>query len=244
MTEARDDTAWAGDSTISSLAGKDGIVHAQTRAFLSYWEGLRRGQIVPYRSQVDPRYMHCDIGNLFIVEALEDGSQRFRVAGSRIVDMMGMELRGLPVRTIMDPGDRDALGTLIEQTLGLPARGYSRLHPAAGGTGLWEMLLLPLRSDNGNIDRLIGFLLQLSGGRSLDGLMPLRLTFERRAVQRIERPGNRAEPAVAAGFGEEQRPFALGPAPETPVRLTAIDGGGAGRPSDGRRPALKLIDKG
>ncbi len=226
---------------LESAMDRNGILHAQTRALLSYWDELRRGQLVPFRSQIDPRHMRCDIGNLFILEARPDGSQRFRVAGSRIVDMFGMELRGLPVRTIMAGEDRDALRALLAEALGEPAIAYARLRPDTGGHDLWEMLMLPLRSDGGSIDRVVGFVFQLAGGRSLDAPMPLRLVFERRSIERIGEP--QSDQAGATGLAEAQGDFA-GPAAtddDGPARLKAIDGGGEARPGSRRRPAFRIV---
>ena len=231
-------SAQAEEAARAAMTGKDGIVHAQTRALLTYWEGLRRGQLVPFRSQIDPRELGCDIGNLFILEALPDGAQRFRVAGSRIVDMFGMEVRGLPVRTIMASEGREALHALIAETLTEPAIAYARLRPDAGTHALWEMLLLPLRSDDGTIDRAIGYMFQLAGARSPEMPMPLRLTFERRSIERIEQP-----PAVpggqAPGLAEEAEGFAGEPG-DGGARLRAIDGGSA-EPGPRRRPKLRLV---
>ncbi|HUF57559.1 MAG TPA: PAS domain-containing protein [Thermohalobaculum sp.] len=231
-----DVSAHAEKTAGAAMAGKDGIVHAQTRLLLSYWQELRRGQLVPFRSQIDPRHMRCDIGNLFILEALPDGQQRFRVAGSRIVDMFGMELRGMPARTIAASGARDELRALIGRTLEEPGIGYARLRPETATHGLWEMLLLPLRSDGGSIDRAIGFMFQLAGSGSLDTLVPLRLVFERRTVERV------AGPAASPGFGEEEgEPFRLD-LPDGPRRLTALEGGG-GTAGPRRRPKLRVIGR-
>lgn len=219
------------------MGGTNGIVHAQTRGLLTYWQGLRRGQIVPFRSQIDPRHMHCDIGNLFILEALPDGAQRFRVAGSRIVDMFGMELRGLPARTIMASDAREELRALITETLEGPGIGYARLRSETASHGLWEMLLLPLRSDGGNIDRAIGFMFQLAGGGSLGALVPLRLAFERRAVERIGEPAASQTP----GLAEEQGAFEGLELPDGSRRFTALEGGGGTAPR--RRPNLRIIGK-
>lgn len=235
-----DGTARAGEATRAALTGRNGIVHAQTRALSTYWESLRAGQLVPFRSQVDPRQMRCDVGSLFIIEALPDGAQRFRLAGSRIVDMFGMELRGMPVRSIMAGEAREALRALIAGMLEEPAQAYARLRPEAGSHALWEMSLLPLRSDDGTIDRGIGLIFQLAGGRSIDGLMPLRLTFERRSLVRIEPPARVAGDA-AAGFGEPPAGFA---GPE-PGGLTAIEGGGSGERTSAlrQRPAFRVVGK-
>ena len=226
------------------MVRSDDIVHAQTRALLTYWQRLRSGRVAPHRSQIDPRDLECDIGHLFIIEALEDGTQRFRVAGSRIVDTFGMELRGLPVRSIMDGEARDRLTALVAETLAEPGIGYARLMPGAGGAELWEMLLLPLRSGSGRLDRLIGVLFQLAGGRNADRLMPLKLTLERVSIEPIL-PSDAARDAARQGFAEPQVDFAGLPTPTAPARLTAIEGGAT---SDGQaarraRPRLRVVDE-
>lgn len=224
------------------MVRSDDLVHAQTRALLDYWQHLRGERIVPHRNEIDPRQMKCDIGRLFIIQVLDDGTQRFRIAGSRIVDTFGMELRGQPVRSIIDGGAREAVAALIAGTLAEPGIGYARLVPAAGGSELWEMLLLPLRSGSGRLDRVIGMLFQLAGGRNVERLMPLKLALERLSLDPL---GPMDAARQADGFAEPQQTFAGLPAPGQQSRLTAINGGRAdtGHPSRRSRPRLRLVDE-
>lgn len=234
-----------GGAAAAVMAGMNDIVHAQTRALLAYWQGLRGDRRAPRRNELDPRQMGCDIGNLFIIEVLESGAQRFRVAGSRMVDAFGIQLREAPVHSIMEGKARDSLTAMISETLAEPGIGYARLRPAAGESQLWEMLLLPLFSDSGRLDRLVGLMFQLAGGSSLRRRTPLKLTFERMSIQPIglaDAPAGQAVPL--AGFAERQGAFSGMPAPAGPARLTAIDGGLgiAGRVRRNSRPNLRVIE--
>lgn len=227
------------------MAGADDIVHAQTHALLSYWQRLRGDRPAPYRSEVDPRSMDCDIGNVFIIEVLDDGTERFRVAGSQVINTFGMELRGVPVRAILDVSAREGVATLISETLATAAIGYARLCPGVGGSELWEMLLLPLRSDSGKLDRVLGMLFQLAGGQNLEQLVPLRMALERMSIQPVTSAGDGGDGALSeAGFAESGEAFSGLPAPSGPIRLTAIEGGLAapGATRRRQRPALRIVE--
>lgn len=131
---------------------------------------------------------------------------------------------------------------LISEALEDPGVGYARLRNASDESGVWEINLLPLQSDFGAIDRVIGCLHPLSGIPPRDG-MPLRFRIEHMSIETIgvsasasDRPGL-AEPA--APF----RPAESSPATEAP-RLTAIDGDGSGRGRPRRgSPHLRLVKK-
>lgn len=226
------------------MSRTDQIVHAETRALLSYWERLRAGRIAPFRIEVDPRNMSCEARRLFIVELLQSGEQRFRIAGSEIVDTFGMPLRGQSTRVIMEGKARDSLVALIAETLAEPGIGYARVRPAGVPSDeLWEMLFLPLRSDGGAIDRMIGILRQIVGRtRTVPRLMPLRLTLEEMWIQptRVTAPDDAPQNrAAAVGALSELR---------TPARsrLTTIEGGlrepnASMASSPAPRPALRLV---
>lgn len=212
----------------SAMTGPDQIVHAQTQSLLAYWQGLRTDGGLPRRGQIDPRQMRCDVASLFIVEVLEDGSQRFRVAGSRIIDTFGMELRGVAVRSLIEAHARPPFTAFVGEVLDKPGIGYARLLSAGGGLGVWEMLLLPLRSDNGRLDRIIGCMNRLAGGHSNEKLVPLRLDIDRLRVWPIAEIED-----IGEGLAEDGTPF----------QLTAIEGGREA-PAGSRRnsPPLRLIE--
>ncbi|MDZ7709766.1 MAG: PAS domain-containing protein [Roseovarius sp.] len=134
---------------------------AHLRAFRAHWEACRRGGDVPMRADIDPRGIEPLISSAFIAERIAPGVVRLRVAGMALNDLMGMEVRGMPLTTFIAPSDRDAFALRLVDLFDGPAilrmsltsrRGLGR--PALGGT----LMMLPLRSDLGDISRALGCL--------------------------------------------------------------------------------------
>ena len=163
----------------------DAMIHSELRALYRYWNELRAGRKTPLRSDIDPREMDCDARNLFILENLGRGNIRFRLAGTAIVDAFGMELRGMNARAIMSTGSRESFTALITETLEDPAVGYARLRNATDDTELWEVSLLPLRSDFGMIDRVIGCLHPLTVHRGATHWPPCAFASKRCRSSRL-----------------------------------------------------------
>ncbi|MEM7189489.1 MAG: PAS domain-containing protein [Pseudomonadota bacterium] len=160
------------------------MIHSELRGLHSYWERVRRGRLTPMRSDIDPRQMECDARNLFILENLGRGNIRFRLAGTAIVDSLGMELRGMNARAIMASSSRESFTALISEVLEDPGTGYARLRSSTDNDVIWEVSLLPLRSDFGAIDRVIGCLHPLTNG--LHHLhSPLRFRIEHMSVEPV-----------------------------------------------------------
>ncbi|MEM8699883.1 MAG: PAS domain-containing protein, partial [Pseudomonadota bacterium] len=158
MTEdCRDDKICVDFATARLNRTRD-MLHTETRALFEYWDRLRNGRKLPYRAEIDPRDMGCDARHLFILEHLGEGNIRFRLAGTALVDAFSMELRGMSVRAIMRGKARESMTALVEETLAEPGIGYARLTEAANPDAVWEILLLPLKSDFGKTDRIIGAL--------------------------------------------------------------------------------------
>jgi hypothetical protein len=158
----------------------------------AYWTEIRAGRLVPARSEIDPRGLEGVLGHAFILERLTTGLARLRIAGSHMTELLGMETRGLPLSTIFAAEARDTLSDALESVFDEPASVRFALKSEAG-FGRKEltggMVLLPLRSDLGDITRVLG-------GLSLNGPVgrtPRRLTItgqsRRSLVGYAERPG-------------------------------------------------------
>jgi len=228
------------------------MIHREIRALHAYWERLRMGRDVPFRAEVDPRDMACDARNLFILEDLGAANLRFRLAGTALVEAFGVELRGMSARTIMAGRARESFAALIQETLAEPGIGYARLaNPAVLGE-IWEVLLLPLRSDFGAVDRVLGGLVRTTAGRADARPGQPRLEIAEMTIRPVVEPAERKAtaptppPVPATGMAEPQAPFAGLPAPMG-AHLTAIEGG---RSRDGasadaertaRRPTLRIV---
>lgn len=124
-----------------------------------YWEALKGGRLVPDRAEIDPRGLAGALEHAFIVERIAPGLARFRVAGMHLSDLMGLEVRGMPISATFTPDARADLSRALEAAFTEPARirmilrgedGIGR--PALPG----EMILLPLRADAGEVSRALG----------------------------------------------------------------------------------------
>ena len=211
----------------------------------SYWERLRAGRIAPYRAEMDPRQFQSALENMFIVEKLSPDNMRIRLAGMKICEMMGMEVRGMQPGFLIDEADRLRFERLMNVVMGEPAVVELKLE-APNRAGLYRatMLLMPLRSDFGDVNRVLG----CTSGEGELFAPPLAFTIQDVGVTPIEpsqgaerrqplpgfaepiaefaAPGG-AEAALDRGQPERRRQAARRQDPEAPChRLTA-----SGRPS-------------
>ena len=147
-----------GSSTTGGPNGPRFAILSEVRA---YWEGLRDGQSLPRRDQIDPRGIAGALEQVFLIERIAPGLARFRLAGMGVSDVLGMDVRGMPLSAVFDPAARDRLSPVLETVfrdslaldLWLEAeRGLGR--PALEA----RMMLLPLVSSRGLTDLALGCL--------------------------------------------------------------------------------------
>ncbi|MDM7459249.1 MAG: PAS domain-containing protein [Paracoccus sp. (in: a-proteobacteria)] len=179
-----------------------------------YWTSLRQGRAVPTRADVDPRAIARCLDHTFILERVAPGAARIRLAGRHLIDLMGMEVRGMPICALVQPSSRGRLSDVLETVfkapqivqLSLTARAeYAR--PALSG----QMLLLPLRSDLGDITRILGCL--VSEGEA--GVAPRRFDLTGEQISPIIEGGKILAPSPSCfGLAEDPADFALA----TPMR--------------------------
>lgn len=129
--------------------------------FQNYWQEMRQGASVPRRSDIEPRGIEPLLANAFVVERIAPGLARLRVAGSHLSDLMGMEVRGMPISALINPGSREALSDYLAQLFDQPAMLHLSL--ASGGRPSapalrGALVLLPLKSDLGDISHALGCL--------------------------------------------------------------------------------------
>lgn len=144
-------------------AGDDGgpdrfAVLAEVRG---YWEALRTASTLPRRDALDPRGMAGALHCTFLAERIGAGLARFRIAGMRLSELAGAEVRGLPVSLLFTPTARPRVATALERVFTRPAvadmilsgeRGYGR--PVLDA----RLLLLPLVGSEGTTDLCLGCL--------------------------------------------------------------------------------------
>lgn len=124
----------------------------------AYWCEKRGRRAMPSRRDIDPLDVRELMGNLTLIDVRPEPVEfRFRLAGSRIVDLFGKELTGRAVDEARFLGKRPPFerqcGAVLESKepsfiIILMGVEHRRM--------VYRQLLLPLSSDGENIDVMLG----------------------------------------------------------------------------------------
>ena len=209
------------DQTVVSLtAFRERAQRGAMAQIESYWEGLRNGRIMPSRSEIDPRGIAGALDHAFILERVARGVARFRLAGMHLNDVMGMEVRGMPLTALILPESRDEMGEALATVFEEPAMVRLTLTSDSGlGRSPMDarMLLMPLRSDLGDVSRILGcFVAEGSVGRA-----PRRFSVTSQSRKSLIGFGN---------DGASRKPASVPPVAETAGDAPAIVPGRRPRP--------------
>lgn len=130
----------------------------------AYWEALRTDREMPKRAEIDPRGIESALEYAFILERVAPGVARMRIAGSHLHDIMGMEARGMPITAFFRQDARIKIAGLLEEVFQTPATAEVMMHSAASAdqpASEARMILLPLKSDLGDVSRILGCMVSL-----------------------------------------------------------------------------------
>lgn len=150
--------------------GPDDGVDPRLVALRRYWDAVRGPRAMPSRADIDPADISRLLPYLFLVDVGATADDlRWRLAGTEVVRLFGLEVTGRPVGTGMLP----TAGRLMRARFAFVARNA---HPAYA-TGVmqaerndhtpFQRLLLPLSSDGVRVDMLVGILVGLRFDRLL-----------------------------------------------------------------------------
>jgi hypothetical protein len=173
----------------------------------AYWEALRQDGKIPFRSDIDPRGIEEVLSSTFLIERVAPGMARFRIAGMDLSDVMGMDVRGLPLSMVFVPEARAALASKLEQVFHNPAIMEMTL-VASGGlikpSLSAKLLVLPLRDETGQVRLALGcFALKGNIGRS-----PRRFIIEKMNVTAVASTGPSIAPSTGPSFENDAKGFA------------------------------------
>jgi hypothetical protein len=100
----------------------DGVIgDAGLRAAIGYWDSLRGARVLPSRMDLDPTALRPHLQNAAILERAGPGSLRIRLGGARINALLGMDVRGLPLRALFDLSERARVSADVEAAMAEPA---------------------------------------------------------------------------------------------------------------------------
>lgn len=216
-----------GGCEVVQLSRFQTMQHPAMAQIEGYWEGLRRGRPVPLRAEVDPRGIDRALEYAFILERIAPGVARFRLAGMHLNDLLGMEVRGMPLTAFFNPEARRQVTDALEHLFEEPAKVRFHLSSEAG-FGRPEMtgslVLLPLKSDLGDISRALGCL--VTDGDP--GRTPRRFDLDRTEIRALraslvtEFDEVSEEPEEVPGLAEAAASYeAAPPAPQDEPSLPA-----------------------
>ncbi len=207
----------------------------------AYWQSVRGTRMVPLRSEIDPRGIENALDFAFIVERVTAGVVRFRLAGSQLNELMGMDVRGMPINAFFGSDSRSEMLTAIEGVFeGPEALEVALESPGAPGKPALaaQMILLPLKSDLGDISRAIGCL----STRGQMGRAPRRFDItgqiQRQALDGETTPLIDRRPAPVSEPTRDLLPGFAEPAAHFNAKSETPEGSDS-RPSE--RPYLKLV---
>ena len=187
--------------------------HQATQALYAYWNEVRRGRLAPRRLEIQPSRIGDLLLDTFILERTERATFRFRLAGTRVTDRFGMDLRARNFLACWSDGDR----ALLEHHLSAIAElgraglftGEAGLTAGAEGGGepapsAFELLVLPLMHTGHSIDRLLCLMVPLDDTERGPGA-PIRGGLRLLAAEAIWPDG--APEDDAQRLSDRQRPL-------------------------------------
>ena len=197
-----------GDKVVSFSGVRKDMRFPAISEVRAYWEALRNGRAVPLRSEIDPRGIERALEYAFVLERIAPNVSRFRLAGMHLNDLMGMEVRGMPITSFFTPAARPEASTIIDNVFCAPQITEFALSAETGfGKPPLEarLIILPLQSDLGDISRALGCLV----AEGPVGRTPRRFDLVSATLIAIEagKATVKPMPAGARGFAESQSPM-------------------------------------
>jgi hypothetical protein len=203
-----------------------------TTTLFAYWNELRAGRIAPRRLEVEPSRISAILAETFMLERVDGVTYPFRLAGTKLCEIFGMELRG--TNFLERWSDRDRLDlerdlqTVCHQggvaSLSIEVRAGDHRHAEL------DAILLPLLHADNTVGRIIGAVSATSAANWLGTDEPISYRVLRRDIiwpdgrphSVVERAGRRA-PFVPTLSG----------APPLPGRVRSVE-----------RPRLRVVEGG
>ena len=137
--------------------------HKTTQTVFGYFNRIRGERSAPLRSEIDPAALKAVLPDIFILEMSRQREAYFRLAGTRICSIMGHELRGENFVDLWHAPNRHKIRLAVEAVLANQAPLSVSVRSLADEEpdGTLEMLLMPVFSQPGICDRVMGSLVDL-----------------------------------------------------------------------------------
>jgi hypothetical protein len=124
----------------------------------SYWNEVRAGRLAPRRLEIEPSRIAGILAETFMLERLDAATYAYRLAGTRLCELLGKELRGINFLDGWSSQDRAALERLLASVCEQGAVAVLTVESGADTRHRIELetILLPLLHAGSTVGRIIG----------------------------------------------------------------------------------------
>lgn len=132
--------------------------HNSSKQIYSYWNKVRDGRIAPNRFEIEPVMISDLLPDVFILEFGNSSIYRFRLAGTRLCENLGHELRGRNLLDYWNLNDREAVQNLLHNVEKDGAGAILEFTCKYGDRedATFEMTILPLVHNGQTVTRMLG----------------------------------------------------------------------------------------
>ncbi|MEN6543605.1 PAS domain-containing protein [Parvibaculum sp.] len=188
--------------------------HKTTEALFDYWNAMRAGRIAPLRSEIEPGAIRRLLPHVFILERHDRQSYRFRLAGTGLCSVYGMEFRGHNFLAMWQDDCCESLDKALREVTG---NGNIAIVEYTAATNdhrevTFEMILMPLAQENGAITRVLGAAVPMDERAWIGDRLLARQWIDRLKIANPERMPKRAftqPPVEAARRIVRERPHVI-----------------------------------
>jgi hypothetical protein len=124
----------------------------ELRLLLEYWHRLHVDQALPLAGRVSPFDMRPALGNIVIVDALDEGRNgKYRLFGSKVAQRLGSDLTGLHLSDIDQGSYLAQFACALHRAVFLRRQAIFVTHqpPAGVSATAWHWLVMPLADETG-----------------------------------------------------------------------------------------------
>jgi len=177
----------------------------------AYWNEVRAGRLAPRRLDIEPGRIADVLPDALILERIDFETYRFRLAGTRLCEALGADVRGRNLLDLVyEEEDRITLERQCAAICKQAAVGVLtwRADFESSATADYEMVLHPLLHTSQTIDRLLGVMTPLIEPARLPAGRPLRWRLTGQALIWPDGRPHQIAGAMGSAMGHGQSPFA------------------------------------
>jgi hypothetical protein len=165
------------------------IKHPSTQSLLEYWNHLRAERNIPRRDEIEPRDIKRLLPSVFMLGYEGPEHFRFRLAGTHLCSIFGIELRNFNILDLWEEDCRGAVAAALARVVGESQPMFINFSAETpnGRSCSFEMLLLPLATEDGRAARVLGHVAALSHPSWLGDELLTRQWIERVRVISLNR---------------------------------------------------------